>query len=534
MVIASLCPPAGGAPACSAIEELERGFLLALTRQPTEVEYDLYIPPGASVPHWAVGLPAVRSRSLLDLPDAAGERQIHAWHDFGHASVAQLSRIREISGQFFPITRVDRPWLRPRGAEADDSPELLECDGAVCLSDWQHRLLAARADDGWSECSFPSHGPIVRHLPPGVTAHRPDPAEKAAARGLLRLPADHVLFLCFCELSPRMSMDVLPLARVMTGVAAEVDRCLLLVCGSDPAGVAESLEGAMARTGLCGATRLWTNSSPQVRSLLLEAADVFVCPQDDPWSEAELDVLQAMGRGLPVVTSAGCPGSSPVVCADAGRHVARYSDPACVRAWRRFACLMPENGESTIAGQEVAVDTRELFACLTELGRDEHLRRRLGENGFQYVRSEHSWESIIAQYKMLWSELRGRLEQARAGCRVGAERVVPDQRAAALRILTRPLPNDAHVRTTSEGRDSLGRAEVAVNEAMAEIIEPGVLKTILERANHGIRISDLVGRLADPTGPACDAWLTARVMLHLAWCVKQGYLALSNGLEDAG
>lgn len=185
-----------------------------------------------------------------------------------------------------------------------------------------------------------------------------EPAERAAARAELGLPADAVVCLYLGQLEPRK--DPLTAVRAVRTARAHVPTLLLLVAGDGPL-----------------RTEIEAEADPGVRVLgfrgdarpLLAAADLFVMPSVR--EGLSMAVLEAMGHGVAAVVSNG-PGNPDAVGA---------------------------------AGVVCPVGDVSAFATsLARLARDPEERRRLGDAGRERITAEFSQERTLAGMRAVYEE----------------------------------------------------------------------------------------------------------------------------------
>ncbi|OAI50982.1 hypothetical protein AYO44_05330 [Planctomycetaceae bacterium SCGC AG-212-F19] len=215
-----------------------------------------------------------------------------------------------------------------------------------------------------------SNGAARVVIPPGLDTQAWDSAQhQSDLQNRLRDQADgRPIILFLSRLHPKKGVVDLLLPAF---AQLRADAVLAIAGGPDEHEPAHASEVGreVARRGLAGRVALLGPVAPQERWALYDAADLFVLP-----SHAEnfgIVVTEAMARGLPVVISDAVQASEHVRAAKAG-------------------CIVP-------------LDVMALARALDELLADEGQRRRMGDRGRAYVRTNLNWErvavAIAAMYR---------------------------------------------------------------------------------------------------------------------------------------
>jgi alpha-maltose-1-phosphate synthase len=147
---------------------------------------------------------------------------------------------------------------------------------------------------------------------------------------------------------------------------------------------------------------------PDVRTSIWCAADLFISLADNIQETFGLTPIEAMAAGLPVVVSDWNGYRETVRDRVDGYRIPTLLPPAgCGTEMMRLHFADAVN-YSTYVGQAANTTAIDIEACvqaLIELGRDENLRHKLGENGRSRARSVYDWSVVIAAYEALWEDL---------------------------------------------------------------------------------------------------------------------------------
>jgi hypothetical protein len=176
----------------------------------------------------------------------------------------------------------------------------------------------------------------------------------------------------------------------------------LLIAGDDTQGhIAADLGQFAHQFPSTRTVVLMPNVAENIKTALLNTADVVVCMSDTYQETFGLSVLEAMAAGLPVVapdwdgyrdiiqhgeTGFLVPTST---CPDTGllNAVSMIVDPAYV------------------LGQRIMIDLDSLMLRLRALSGDRARAREMGAVGRARVEALFSWQSVIERYEALWAKL---------------------------------------------------------------------------------------------------------------------------------
>ena len=232
----------------------------------------------------------------------------------------------------------------PAGAVVRRALRLAVANSAVTVCPSEPELAELRA-----VCSA-KEGGRLRLVLNGIRLPEPiAPRERESARRDLRLSERAFVALYAGQLEPRKRTQV-----AAEAVRALGDGAVLLVAGDGP------LREALDRL-----------AGPEVRVLgfrsdvdrLLAASDVFVMPSER--EGLSLAVLEAMGRGLPVVVSDGT--GNPEAVGDAGIVVPLGDVSALAAALRRLACSPRLREQLGVAARERVHERFTLDRWLAEM-----------------------------------------------------------------------------------------------------------------------------------------------------------------------
>lgn len=264
-------------------------------------------------------------------------------------------------------------------------------------------------------------GPSIRLVPLGLdpekaAAKPPEPAEKAALRAELNLPADQTLVLVLGRVSHSSKMDLIPLVRALGGLFAQPaggdgapprGSVSLVLAGwadeGDP--FPQTVADLGARVGL--SVRLELRPGERRKLKLLRACDVFASIADNPQETFGITLLEAQAAGLPVVASdydgyrdLVADGETGLLVPTIGPAPAEDDD-----AVDMLAPVLFDNQYHLLLAQRTAVRTDALRTALARLLGDADLRRRMGRAGYERVRAHFLWPDIIERHLALWDEL---------------------------------------------------------------------------------------------------------------------------------
>ncbi len=165
---------------------------------------------------------------------------------------------------------------------------------------------------------------------------------------------------------------------------------------------------------------------PEVRRNIWFVADIFISLPDNIQETFGITPVEAMAAGLPAVVTDWNGYKDTVEEGVTGFRVPTFMPEAGTGeelASRFFYGVDTYDRYIGLSSQCIAVDIGATAQALTELARNDDLRRRMGENGIKRAREVYDWRVIIRQYQDLWAELASR--RASAGVVPGASRTLP-------------------------------------------------------------------------------------------------------------
>lgn len=198
-------------------------------------------------------------------------------------------------------------------------------------------------------------------IPYGVDTERFRPADAAAARARLGLPADALLLVTVARLAPVKRVDVL--VRVAAELRGRGTRALLVVVGDGPERA--GLEALVAELGVGDAVQFAGYVSDDDLPVYLQAADAFVFHS----MEETFGVVfaQAMATGLPIVVA----------------------DTSCVSH-----VVRPANGVLV-----APFDVGGFADAIESMTGNPAARERIGRAGRVRAEAEFDWDGIAARYE---------------------------------------------------------------------------------------------------------------------------------------
>lgn len=398
-------------------------------------------------------------------------------------------------------------------------------DTMACISQaarqFYANLFEHLRETAWSGWQGPWHAPDLAVVPHGIDLDRYRPGRHAFWRNRLQIPADGFMVLSLCRLSPADKMDLLP---VLLGLRRWLDRRgpddqapYLVLAGSDYAGYGAFLQQTIVQLGLQPWVRLVPNPPEAEKVPLLQASDGFLALPDNPQEAFGYSVLEAMACGLPIV-GADWNGLKETITEDVGVRVPTTWGPA-LDDLDRLSPLYREGEFAAmhlVAAQSVAVDVDAAWDVLGRWAAEPAVARRMGEAARRRAEAVYGWPTIIRQYGELWAEAQARAAgqpPAPPGLQwftafAGAFRHYPTHwLSGETRLRRRPTPQVG--------------PEGPVYGGMAGRLDPALLTGIMDAAGPAVCLAELESRL--PTVA------TARLMAHVLWLLKYGWLERLDG-----
>jgi hypothetical protein len=148
--------------------------------------------------------------------------------------------------------------------------------------------------------------------------------------------------------------------------------------------------------------------TPQTRTEIWSAADVFVSLSDNIQETFGLTPIEAMAAGLPLIVSDWDGYMDTVRHKKDGFRVRTVQAPP---GTGDELALRHELGIDTYdrycghACQFAAVDTADCIEAFGRLAADANLRETMGQAGRKHAHATYDWRVIVGQYQKLWQEL---------------------------------------------------------------------------------------------------------------------------------
>ena len=529
MVIASLHPLIAAQD--NSMPIFDWGFIYAFQQASVGNPHDYYVflPHGCQLPDSMPIGPNVHIKSTVELADFFQEFQVDVWHDFGYTPAFHLAALRHLSGQNFPITvRVEPSFLAMANTQLTPYSVLSNRDALVCSRMSIHQFV--EAVNGQSEhAATQETGPQIHEIPLGVKSELIDANKKRDARYLLRLPGEMTIVLCLAEFSPNTSMDLLPLIRAFQTIAENHEEVLLVVSGSDEYRYADRVGEFLKDSPLHRRVLLRPNVGESAQSLLLAAADIFISPSDTVYGDNQFQVLQAMGRGIPVIAT----DDEAYGYIDHGRtgfRLKRGCLPLSYQALSHYFPFIPHHVRSLIVSQGIAVDVQQMIEYLALLIEDTSLRKTIGNAAAQYVLEHHQFAKIAEKYENLWYNLREKVSSIRLQTPVFGTHLNDE---GWLKLLLSPISQaidgGTPLQITSCGEILLETQNLIIYEEMNAVIFPPVILEILNLARTVTSLSDITHELLQLSDPEDAKDLVPNIAYHTMWCLKQGLISQQNG-----
>lgn len=525
MTIASLYPSLRGQEIPS--QALDWDFIRALLRYSEEInDFHVFLPLNCHPPEQLADISNVYIHSVMELSAFFQETSVDVWHDFGYTNVSHLTHIRRLGRQIFPITLQVQPW-RLALNQINTFTDLTEYDALFCSKPSVcHNVRSAIQSSERSSLS-PGLVPEAFTIPSGVDITKNDIADKPDARHLLDLPEQDLIILCLTDFSVYEGGDLFPLIHAFQTVAENHATVRLIISGFDKYGYADKIQKYLNDSHVRERVVLRPNASKSAETLLLSAADIFISPSDTIHRDNQLQVLKAMGHGLPVI---GVDDSNNGIIAHGknGLKLRRLCKPTSYDVLNNYFPLVSEDVKPFILSQGIVVDTQQIIEFLTLLIENDGTRQRLGEAARQYVAVNHPWSTIVERYVRLWHTLR---EKAFSQPHHTLSSQLQGAHTRALPFfacMSEGIEEDTSLRLTASGEKRLETQHLVSYDAMKDIIYPPVVFEILNLAKSVVTVSEVINALLLLADGNDTDDLVPNITYHIMWCLKQGFISLSG------
>lgn len=475
---------------------------------------------------------------LSALPEVLARQSFTTFHNPTAPHLHQLSYLRsQFAPRPFPITCLAHGFsqtylLWDFFARLLVTPTL-PCDSVVCTSQaarraFQNVLNQVRAGLEAGGMTGLRHDLRLDLILLGVDTGLYRPRDKRDVRGLLGLPQEKTLLLCFGRMDTAGKSDLNPLLIAFRELLDRHEgRIALVLAGAAPEPEINSIMRAADQLG-CAAHVLLRPQPPLPEGPLYYAAcDIFVSLSDTVQESFGIAPLEAMSSGLPAVVSDWSGYHETVVSGETGYHVKTYW-AECDGDLSLFSPLQRWHDDHLRLGQSVAADIGRLVQSLDALISNPAQRFRMGEAARRRVLEHYDWKHIIARYWDLWAEL----------AQVAAS--LPPQKPTPQPLL-RPqyFQNFGHFASqtltgaeslclTERGRQAPRRPDLLMHPEAQHTIQPEILKIVLKVVRmssffkYGVTVEDICGRIAS------KHHLTPQQMLaHILWLLKYGLIQVA-------
>lgn len=521
MVIASLYPLVDSQDESTPTFDWE--FIRALQHNDGESSHDYYVffPHGHHPRDMTSVGENVHIKSTIELTDFFQEYHVDVWHDFGYTSASHLSYLRCLSSQDFPITVKVTPEFLTQ-AQLTTYRALSNSDALICSNSAVHKLLEEVYAQYGQPITQQDPGPQIYTIPHGVKPERIDKDKKRDARYLLHLPEQMTIILCGGDFSPNDSMDLLPLLRAFQTIAANHKDLLLIVSGSDKYGYADRVAEFLENSPIQRRVLLRPNIGESAQLLLLAAADIFISPSDAVYRDNQLQVLEAMARGIPVIaTDDEC---DYIHHGKNGFRLKRECIPMSYNALSPYFPFIPHHIQSLIVSQGIAIDVQQIVEYLALLIEDPSLRKTFGKAAVQYVSEHRLFETSVAKYETLWYNLHEKGSSVQPQIPILENQVNDGWLPLLLSPISQTIDEITPMQITSYGETLLETQNLVIYEEMSEVIFPPIIFEILNLSRTITCLSDITHSLLQLSDPEDAKDLVPNIAYHAMWCIKQGLI----------
>jgi len=361
-------------------------------------------------------------------------------------------------------------------------------------------------------------------IPPALDPADPrpaDPEQRRAARQAAKLRDDEVAVLTTGPHSLHMRAAPFPLVQALSEAARAAGRPVHLLLGG-PA-TSEAVLRAVADCVRVFGANVRASVHDQIP---WHAADLYAIGGDSPHETTTVNLLQAMGAGLPVVAADWAGAREVVAEGETGFLVpTRYVGGASADASLRLL-LGDTTYDNFLAEvvQAVAVDLGRFGGALARLIGDADLRRRFGAEGRRLVEERHSPRRVVQLHEALWSELAAAREAAARPAAVVSSPAYPMPEVAFAPLATAVLDGTARVQVAVGEEPRLFRVKQTAATGFAEAQRSGdlaLLQKVFAAAREPVAVADLDAVFAQAgvspaVGRGTVAWLLKHGLFRLA------------------
>ena len=491
------------------------GFIHALLRYADFDEFHFFLPTHFPLQTLRQSLNDERVKyfSTLDLAQRLAADAYHCFHCSDLTRAPYLQPVRNhYSKTLFPITCVthsmhDPGYFLHTLAHCWDGATSRDC--IVCSS-----RAAQKAFNGYHNVvqkhgiagPFHAYYPYTRIIPFGTDTERftPAPNSKAAAREQLNIPPDASVILAFGRISPYSKADLIPVVRALNQ-ATLPERTIFIVAGqgSGDDAYADILRARAKNIQL----KILSTSDEQQKIALYHASDLFLAPSDNPQETFGMTLVEAMASGLWTIASAYS-GYQDVIAEGITGNLIPTS--GAVMPFPDLEPLLQSDELTLLVAQSTSVNVDKLSEAVSSFfinagQRPDHL-----ESCLDRAESAFSWEVVIREYLLLWSELNRKPFDEKTS--PGRPFVAPiDSVAQSMCSQKDALADHATIRITALGLSMLQGTEKPVfYHGLESLVDDTVFSRLLSIAKHGERMENVKVRLKEELNLS---------ELHVAWLV---------------
>jgi len=450
------------------------------------------------------------------------------WHAV-HGGLKELLQWREvgITGAA-PLTAMQHGYPEIRGLFELLFYDVRPSDTFICSANAGRSVIADMLDNLSDRLGLDVSKRLPMHfevVPYGVDVDTFRPRrDRPKLRRQFGLPQNAMIVLVLGRMSPAWKGDVLPLLGAFRRVQrARSRKNLLLVLAGyfrDDENYQRVVTHFIGELGLGESVMVLGNVEPSRRHLLLAAADVSVSVSEFLGENFGLVPLEAMACGVPQIVSSWNGYRDTVVDGKTG---------FCVRtSWAKWdgdlggASPFLGHVAGWVAGQTVALDTRELEARLGTLVDDASLRASMAVESRRRAERDYAWPKIIPQFEQIWSEAIAQAQrESRARRRARPKLSLYDM---FKRQASHVLEDRAYVELpTNGGAASEGSYPLPIYGELELFFSGNVAADMLAlaRASGSVRVGELLRNARKRCGIERD--LATR---HLLFLLKHGLLVL--------
>jgi glycosyltransferase involved in cell wall biosynthesis len=247
--------------------------------------------------------------------------------------------------------------------------------------------------------------PRMVEIPFGTNLPLEEELDRAAARCLLKIPANSFVILYFGRITEEYKADLDPLLQSAKHLDVHGHNPWLVLAGQITDRVyLTHLERRLASLGLRAKTILLENCPEFLKSSVYAASDVVVSPADSVQETFGLAILEAMAHSRPVVASNWSGYRELVEDGITGFLIQTLWTPEASDVASMMTPIAPLLTAAHYLAQRTLVDCGDLINRLTVLAEDPALATRMGKAGRERVEGHYTWSRVATRFLELWEE----------------------------------------------------------------------------------------------------------------------------------